>query len=85
MYGVKPYETFVETLLKLKPDAQKKAYDNSWQHLFTHFPTLCTKEFALLSGQHMQAAEAQLKQLRGEGKLQANLTKNGSLWKAVRP
>jgi len=85
MYGVKPYEAFVETLLKLKPDAQKKVYDNSWQHLFTHFSTLCTKEFALLSGQHMKAAEAQLKQLSGEGKLHCTLTKNGSVWKARRP
>ncbi|MGQ3014473.1 MAG: ClpXP adapter SpxH family protein [Flavobacteriales bacterium] len=81
MYGVKPYEAFVQTLRKLLPEAQKKETDTGWEHLFAHYPTLTNKEFAVLSGRTYGEAEQLLKGLYDQKKLQHTQCKNGVLWK----
>lgn len=79
VYGFRPYEQFEETLLKLYPQAQKKPI--LVEHLFDHYPSLTTKEYAVLSNQSMSAASAFLNQLYLDGHLEKFSIKNGELWR----
>jgi predicted DsbA family dithiol-disulfide isomerase len=40
VYGVKPYEQYEQTLLKLYPQAVKKTIDTSVDNVFAHYSTL---------------------------------------------
>lgn len=79
VYGFRPYEQFEETLLKLYPQAQKKPI--LVEYLFDHYPSLTTKEYAVLSNQSMSAASAFLNQLYLDGHLEKFSIKNGELWR----
>ncbi len=81
LYGARPYEQFEQTLLTLYPDAQKKAYGRSPEQLFRHYPTLTTREYAVLAGIGMQEAEAVLTQMLQNGQISRFSSKNGPLWK----
>lgn len=81
VYGVKPYEVFETALRQVYPQATKKPYDFSWEGLFAHYPTLTSKEFAVLSGRSKTDAETYLDALTKEGKLKKSLSKNGPIWK----
>ena len=80
VYGVKPYESFEQAVLKLHEGAEKKMYDRSWEGLFAHYPTLTAKEFSVLSGIPRQEAEVYLQELAEAKKLDVINTKNGRLW-----
>lgn len=78
VYGFRPYEQFEETLLKLYPQAQKKPIEVA--RLFEYYPSLTTKEYAVLTDQSMSAASAFLSQLYHDGHLEKFSIKNGELW-----
>jgi len=81
VYGSRPYADYVQAISKLQPQAQAHIYATGWEHLFAQYPTLTTREFAELSGQQRDVAEAQLQTLLAEGHLGQSVTKNGVLWR----
>lgn len=81
VYGFKPYEVLEAAIAKVHPGALRGWYSKTWQDLFDKYPTLTTKEFALLTGQSFETSEKQLGALHKEGILQAFNTPNGTLWK----
>lgn len=81
VYGFKPYEVFEAAISKMHPGAPRSWYSKNWQDLFTQYPTLTTKEFAVLTGRRFESCENQLGSLRQQGLLQAYDTVNGTLWK----
>ena len=80
VYGFRPYEVFENTIKKFVPVAEKKQYDHSPDRLFSHFPTLMTKEFAVLTEDSLANAEQVLTGLLAEGKVSNFKSKNGVLW-----
>jgi putative protein-disulfide isomerase len=81
VYGVKPYEQFEQTLLRLYPQAQKAPADASDESVFAHYPTLTLKEFATLTGKNAEAAESVLTGLFEQGKIDKYTSKNGAMWR----
>jgi len=81
--GVRPYEQFEQTLLALFPEAKKNAYDMTLTALLAQYPTLTTKEFAVLAGVSGEQAESTLRGLYAQKKLEMFSTKNGVLWKRM--
>ena len=80
VYGVKPYEQFERAILLLFPDAVKKSFDARPAALFAIYPTLTTKEFAVLSGQNTTDAARVLGEFFQKGDIGQYATKNGVLW-----
>ena len=81
VYGVKPYEHLVQTLLLLYPDAKKSKVDFSVDQVFSHYPTLTTKEFAVITSRTIEDAEDLLTVLFDKGELERYSSKNGSIWR----
>lgn len=80
VYGVKPYEQFERAVLLLYPEAVKKSFDSSPAGLFALYPTLTTKEFAVLSGKNTTDATRILAELHQKGDIGQYPTKNGVMW-----
>lgn len=83
VYGSKPYEVYEQALLKLVPEAVKKSVDTSVSSLFAYYPTLTTKEAAVLSAQSLTEAEASLTELHKQNKISRYDSKKGSLWTKI--
>ncbi len=81
LYGAKPYQQFEQVLLQLNGSAAKQPYDRSPEQLFAFYPTLTTKEFAVLSGTDMIEANRNIIGLMNSGVVTRFSTKNGPLWK----
>lgn len=81
VYGFKPYAVFEQAITQVYPQAAKKKYDKTWNHLFAQYPTLTSREFAELSGQSITEGEAVLTRLVQQKELIKLDTKNGPLWK----
>jgi predicted DsbA family dithiol-disulfide isomerase len=81
VYGFKPYEVFEAAIAKMHTGATRSWYSKNWQDLFAQYPTLTTKEFAVLTGQSFESSDDQLGSLQLQGLLQAYNTANGTLWK----
>jgi predicted DsbA family dithiol-disulfide isomerase len=79
--GYQAYEKVEETILKLKPDARKEAYNMDAGSLFKLFPTMTTKEFSFLSETLIDETLVILNDLLEAGKLEKYESKNGDLWK----
>lgn len=80
IYGSKPYPVYEGALLKLASNIEKKNYPTHWEFLFSIYPTLTAKEFAVLADMDRTAAENRLIQLVQENKLKQIRTKNGHLY-----
>ena len=80
LYGVKPYEQFERNVMALAADAPKKTYEKTPKALFNQYPTLTTKEFAVLSDISTEQAKQVLTGLFEQQLLQKLDTKNGPLW-----
>jgi predicted DsbA family dithiol-disulfide isomerase len=78
--GSRPYEDYEQALLKLFPQAEKQSIDTAFENLFSHYPTLTTKEFSVLSGKDMAASEKYLNELFDQKKIGKYVSKNGVLW-----
>jgi putative protein-disulfide isomerase len=81
VYGFKPYSSFEQAIRKLYPGAVKKDYDKSWEALFKVYPSLCTQEFAELSGLSATRSTEVLERLVTEKKLVRHMTRNGPIWR----
>lgn len=81
VYGSKSYEHYEQALLKLYPQAVKQTIDISWKNLFAHYPTLTTKEFAVLANKPKEDAAVFLNDLYLQQKIGKHDSKNGVLWK----
>ena len=84
IYGAKPYETMENKILKLYPEASKAVVDRSWKSLFQHFNSLTVKEFSVLSGLDLIAAEQMLNDLAKNGEVEKHITKNGSIYRRIK-
>ncbi|MCD2421593.1 DsbA family protein [Niabella pedocola] len=80
VYGTKPYSFYEAAVLKLYPGAIKTAYGQSWQALFSKYPSLTAKEFSVLSELPRLESETLLNALNKAGSLEMQPTKNGSIW-----
>ena len=79
VYGAKPYTVFTTALHKLLPDAVARTYATGFE-LFSYFPTLTTKEFAVLNDIPFEAAHAMLHGYLEENKVMVNSIASGKLW-----
>lgn len=80
VYGSRPYTEYIAGITAVYPKATKQAYATDWASLFSHYPTLTTREFAELSNSSIAQANATLESLVAQGHLQTLKTKNGILW-----
>lgn len=81
VYGFKPYDVFEEAIRRIAPEAKKKVIDTSDPMvLFTHYPTLTVKEYAVLSSISTKEAEKVLEKLTAENKLNKQVIKTGALY-----
>lgn len=81
IYGSKPYASYENALLALFPDAKKKKIKNENPlDLFDIFPTLATKEYAVILDKSISEAKATLETLYQQGLLDKKTIKNGSLY-----
>lgn len=81
VYGVNAYPAYEAVIARKYPRANKQPYERSWNSLFSVYPTLTTKEFALLCDVSLQEAGAQLAQLERQRRLVRKQTKNGPIWR----
>ena len=81
IYGYKPYEEFEQALKKLAPDITKRKVNLAGGHLFLHYPTMTSKEYAVLTGQSKVNAGLELDKLHEQGVIEPLQSKNGVLWK----
>lgn len=83
VYGARLYAQYEEALLKLYPQAEKRAYDKNPESLFREFPTLTLKEFAVLTGMNLSESEATLNDLYMQKVIDKFESKNGAVWSKV--
>lgn len=82
VYGFKPYDVFESAVRKVFPTARKqKIVIDSPFSLFTHYPTLTPKEYAVLAEVSVEEATGQLEKLVQEGRLEKHAIKTGTLYK----
>ena len=81
IYGYKPYEEFEQALKKLAPELKKRKVNTASGHIFMHFPTLTSKEYAVLTSATKVNADLALDELHRQGKIEKLQSKNGILWK----
>lgn len=80
--GYQPYERYEETILGLLDRGKKKDPINTDpRELFTSFPSMVEKEFALLSNISITEAGVKLNDLHEKGYVRKEQSKNGILWK----
>jgi putative protein-disulfide isomerase len=80
VYGLKPYSTFENALVKLYPNAAKNIYNKTWSAVFFKYHSLTAKEFSELTGTLRNECEKYLDDLTADGKLEKLTTKNGAIW-----
>lgn len=81
LYGFKLYEAFEEALLKWNPYAVKRPINTNYVSLFKSFPTMTTKEFAVLTHKNKAEAETFLNQLFELNRISRYESKTGYLWR----
>ena len=80
--GYQTYKRYEEMILKLVPFAKKEVINTNPKNLFTHFPTMSEKEFALLSNISKDEAGHLMDDLYNKGYVIKHESKNGILWKS---
>ena len=78
--GFKPYQHFERAILNLLPNAQKKKIDTDFHTVFEYYPTLTSKEYALLTDTSVSEAEKLLYTYYRQNMLDKIEIKNGILW-----
>ncbi|MDX1910889.1 MAG: ClpXP adapter SpxH family protein [Saprospiraceae bacterium] len=81
LYGVRPYDNFVQTIRTLYPEAVPKTYDRNPEALFARYPTLTLKEYSILADVEKTSAQKILSELVKQKRIQEFRSKNGSLWR----
>ena len=80
--GYQPYERFEQIILTLCQGAEKREYSRSEEGVFTHYNTLTTKEYAVLTGVDFRVADQCLNDLFREGRVRRYHANKGDLWSA---
>ncbi len=80
LYGVRPYKDFEQSLLKLCPQAVKHPITKTHEGIFDTYPTLTTREFAVLTDRHDNDALDILNNLHKLKFIEKYLSKKGALW-----
>lgn len=80
VYGSRPYSEYEAGIRAVYAKAEKMPFASDWKSLFTHYPTLATQEFAVMSGTSFDAAGKELGQLLKDGRIRQLKSKNGPLW-----
>lgn len=80
LYGVKPYEEFELAIQNWNPMAVKQPINTNYVNLFHHYPTMTTKEYAVLTHKNKAEAETFLNQLFELDRLERYRSKSGYLW-----
>lgn len=83
VYGARQYAQYVEALLKLYPEAEKKVLDKHPESLFDVFPTITLKEFSELTEKNLSEAEAVLNSLQTQNVIDKFTARNGAIWRKV--
>jgi hypothetical protein len=78
VYRFRPYQNYTTALVQLYPEAQKKSLNT--QTLFESYPTLTTKEYAVLAGISTEKAKDVLEKLLSKQEVRRYDIKNGTLW-----
>ena len=78
--GFQPYQQFEEIVYKLIPSAAKEEINSDPYYLFSQFPTMTNKEFALLSNISKDDAARILNDLYRKGDIDKYESKNGVIW-----
>lgn len=81
IYGFRPYDVFENALRQLLPDAKKATIDTNPLSIFSHYPTLTIKEYAVLVETTNAHAIEVLDKLVAEGKLKKQTVSSGALYK----
>lgn len=81
VFGAKPFVSYEKAVLAIYPDAKKKPVDSSNpMALFTTYPTLTVKEYAVILDKTTADAQAALEQLLKDGLVGKKVIKNGALY-----
>lgn len=80
IYGFRPYDVFENAVKQLLPDAKKESINTAPLALFSHYPTLTVKEYAVLAEKTNAQATAILNQLVAEGSLKKQTVTSGVLY-----
>lgn len=80
IYGFRPYDVFENAVKQLLPDARKESINIAPLALFSHYPTLTVKEYAVLAEKTNAQAAAILNQLVSEGSLKKQIVTSGVLY-----
>lgn len=80
IYGFRPYDIFENAVKQLLPDARKESINIAPLALFSHYPTLTVKEYAVLAEKTNAQAAAILNQLVSEGSLKKQIVTSGVLY-----
>lgn len=83
VYGSKPYEVYVDALLKLVPAAKPAPAPASYETVLHQHGSVTTKEFAVLNNRNLPEAETILAYLESQNRIEKISTKNGPLWRLV--
>lgn len=78
--GFQPYQNFEDIVYKLIPHATKEEINPDPYYLFSQFPTMTNKEFALLSNISKDEANRLLNDLYRKGDIDKYESKNGVIW-----
>jgi predicted DsbA family dithiol-disulfide isomerase len=81
LYGVKAYEYFEQAILELHPDVKKNTCALSSEEIFSHYPTVTTKEFSVITDRSMEISEEILQGLADRNIVEKILGKSGEFWK----
>lgn len=85
VYGFKPYEEFEQAIQRWNPEAVKRTINTNYLSLFSCFPTMTTKEYAVLTHKNKAEAETFLNQLFELDRLNRYRSKSGFLWSLKEP
>lgn len=80
IYGVKPYAVYEAVIGTLLGGTKAKKINLDPENLFSFYPSLTRKEFAVIAGISLADAERLLTNLVNEGRIEVKETKNGKIW-----
>jgi len=80
IYGFRPYDVFENAVKQLLPDARKESINTTPLALFSHYPTLTLKEYAVLTGTTNAVATTVLDKLVAANKLKKQTLSSGSIY-----
>ena len=78
--GFQPYESFVDIIHQLNPDAAKSEYEKSPKYLFEEFQTMTSKEFSFLIDKNENESREILQDLFDKNLITKFESTSGNMW-----